>query len=40
MIGKLLLLASGVVIGLAVSQSALGAQMAAMIQQSIHLLVG
>jgi hypothetical protein len=37
---KLFLFVSGVVLGLALSQSTIGAQMADLVQQSIHFLVG
>ena len=40
MLGKLLLLGTGVMLGLAFSQSAPGAQLAAMLQQGIRFLVG
>ena len=40
MLGKLLLLPSGVALGLALSQSAAGASVAAMIVAGIHALVG
>ncbi len=40
MLGKLLLLLTGVVMGLALSQSDIGAQLAQMVSQGVHLLVG
>ena len=40
MLSKLLLLLSGVVIGLALSQSEFGAAMAASIVAGVHFLVG
>ena len=40
MLGKLILLLSGVVLGLALSQSPAGASVAALIVTGIHALVG